>query len=223
MLYWKSSAEPPADASANWKYLALSLVAALGATWSLSNGNLLWPLLVAAALLLRLRIAAVLSYAMAGALSTVVYLLDYDHPTYIASSLKTPVATIKYLLAYFGSSWPGYHFRLAELVGLCGLAIFLLLLTRLPGYARSRRTFDVQLVLTAAFCCATGVVTALGRSPLGLDQAFTSRYQTVSLLFWCCLGLLLLGAVSLPRPARNVFFRAGAGRLAGHHAGGIAA
>jgi hypothetical protein len=208
LLNWRSSQAPFANAPANGKYLALSIAAALGATWSLSNGNLLWPLLVAAALLLRLRMTAVLSYAIAGALSTVVYLLDYDHPTYIASSVKTPGATIKYLLAYFGSSWPGYHFRLAEFVGLAGLVAFLLMLERVPAYVRSRRTFDIQLVLIAAFCLATGVVTALGRSPLGTDQAFTSRYQTVSLLFWCCLGLVALGAVSLLGEARNRFFLA---------------
>ena len=208
LLYWKSSQEPLGKTAANWKYLALSIAAALGATWSLSNGNLLWPLLVAAALLLRLRIVAVLTYAMAGALSTAVYLLDYVHPTYVVTSVRTPVATIKYLLAYFGSSWPGYHFRLAEIVGLGGLTVFFLLLARLPVYARGRRTFDVQLVLIAAFCFATGVVTALGRSPLGVDQAIASRYQSVSLLFWCSLGLMVLGAVSLLSRESNAFFLA---------------
>ena len=204
LLYWKSSQEPLGKAAANWKYLALSIAAALGATWSLSNGNLLWPLLVAAALLLRFRIAAVLSYVLAGALSTVVYLFNYDHPTYVVNSVRSPVGTIKYLLAYFGSSWPGYHFRLAEVIGLGGLVAFLLLLARLPVYARSRQTFDFQLVLIAAFCFATGVVTSLGRSPLGVDQAFTSRYQTVSLLFWCSLGLLSLQSAFSMRRLGNV-------------------
>jgi hypothetical protein len=41
------------------------------------------------------------------------------------------------------------------------------------------------------------------RSSLGISQAFSSRYQTVSLVFWCCLGLLLVGAAAAPQRMRN--------------------
>jgi hypothetical protein len=53
------------------KYLVLCIVGALGATYSLANGNLLWPLLIAAAIVLRLRLAAILSLLGAGTASTV--------------------------------------------------------------------------------------------------------------------------------------------------------
>ena len=53
-----------------WVYLLLSMLAALGATCSLANGSLLWPLLVAAALLLRLPRAGVFSLLATGIVST---------------------------------------------------------------------------------------------------------------------------------------------------------
>ena len=195
LLYWLRSGEELGRYS-SWKYLVLSIGAALGATYSLSNGNLLWPLLVAAALLLRLRLAAVLSLLIAGILSTALYLNNYFGPAAPPSSAETLVQSLKYLLAYFGSSWVGSNIPVAEVIGVAGLAAFLVSLLRLLSYIRSRRPFSIQLVLTLLFCVGTGMVTAMGRSGFGVSQAFSSRYQTVSLLFWCCLGLLVLGAAS---------------------------
>lgn len=44
-------------------------------------------------------------------------------------------------------------------------------------------------------------LTALGRVNFGLTQAFSSRYQTGAVFFWCCLGLVALAAFS-ERPSR---------------------
>ena len=212
LLYWKRSAEPTSSLSSNWKYLLLSLAAALGAAWSYVNGNLLWLLLPAAALLLQLRLAAV-SYAAAGVLSTIAYLYDYIRPSYAVDSMKTPVNVLKYLAAYFGStwvdsrfrsSWVGDSFRLAEIIGMIGLAVCIFPLLRSRSYVGGCRRFNVQLVLTLLFCVGSGLSTALGRSSLGIGQAFSSRYQTVSLIFWCCLGLLWLGGAWAQQRWSNV-------------------
>jgi hypothetical protein len=191
LLYWVRSAEPASGAL--WKYLLLSVAAALGGTLTLSNGNLLWPLLVGAALLLRLRLGAELSLAVAGSVSIAVYLHNYVRLPSVISSLETPTTSIKYVAAYFGSSWVRNNIHVAELAGLAGTIILLFVLLRLPSYIRSRRAFCVQLVLTLLFCFGTGLFTSMGRLVFGIGQAFSSRYQAFSLLFWCCLGLLLLG------------------------------
>ncbi len=202
MLYWMRSQDASRKRT-SWKYLLLSIAAALCGTWSLLNGNLLWPLLLGAAALLRLR-RAVVGYAIAGTLSSVAYLYDYIRPSYAANSIKTPAATVKYLATYFGSSWVSGNFHLAEVLGIAGLVVCFLVFLRLPAYVRSCRPFYVQLVLTMLFCAGTGLITALGRAGFGPSQASTSRYQTFALLFWCCLGLLLLGTVSSLRHGRDV-------------------
>jgi hypothetical protein len=196
LSYWKASGEPSTEAGSSWKYLPFSIAAALGATRSLVNGNLLWPILLAAALLLRLRLTAVVGYAISGVLTIVVYLQSYLLSWYAMNSLRMPANMLRYLAAYFGSSWVEMSFRLAEILGFFGLLVFLLLLSRLPSYIRRGRALNVQLVLISLFCFGTGLLTAFGRSGFGINQAFTSRYQTISLLFWCCLGLLLLEHVS---------------------------
>ncbi len=107
LLYWMESRQQP-DKRPSSKYLVVSVLAALGATYSLASGVLLWPLLVVAALYLRLRIAAVLSLAVTGILSTALYLYGYVRPEIHASpitSLATPGPLLKYWAVYFVSSW----------------------------------------------------------------------------------------------------------------------
>jgi hypothetical protein len=79
LLYWTDSQRHPGK-TALIQFLWLSILAALCATYSLANGNLLWPLLVAAALFLRLRLSAALSYAITGAVSTSLYFYHYVRP-----------------------------------------------------------------------------------------------------------------------------------------------
>ena len=190
MLYWTRSNDERTKSQAT-KFLILSVVTALGGAWSLLNGNLLWPLLFCVALLLRLRRAALI-YAITAALSTALYLFDYISPSYALNSARTPVATAAYLATYFGSSWVNDRFRLAVILGLAGLAVFFWLLLRLRNEVQNLRAFRVLLLLIMSYCAGTGLITAFGRSGFGLLQAATSRYQAFALLFWCCLGLLLL-------------------------------
>ena len=207
MLYWKHSARQAGDQHA-WMYLLLSILAALAATYSLANGNLLWPLLVAAALLLRLRLAAVLSFLVTGAISTALYLHHYHRPLghgNPASSIRTPLEIVQYIATYFGSPWVRHDVRLATCIGIAGLAIALFVLFRLRAYLRAGRPLPVLLVLILVFCLGTAFLTSLGRLNFGIRQAFASRYHTFALLFWCCLGLLLLMSESVTANKRARF------------------
>src|SRR6516162_4863916 len=75
-LYWRElQAQPERQPSP--KFLVVSVLSALGATFSLSSGILLWPLLVLAAVYLRLRVQAILSFLAFGAASISAYLYYY--------------------------------------------------------------------------------------------------------------------------------------------------
>ncbi len=207
VLYWKHSERQPRDRHA-WVHLMLSILAALGATYSLSNGNLLWPLLVAAALLLRLRLAATLSFLITGAVSTTLYLHNYHRPLGHGnpiSSIRAPLEIFQYIATYFGSPWVRHYVPLATCIGIVGLAAAFFVLFRFRGYLRAGRLFPVLLVLILVFCLGTAFITSLGRLNFGIRQAFASRYHTFALLFWCCLGLLLLMSESVTENKRVRF------------------
>ncbi|MGD0930177.1 MAG: hypothetical protein ABR902_05945 [Candidatus Korobacteraceae bacterium] len=199
LLYWTDSQRHPENpGSRKSLWLSVSILAALCATYSLANGNLLWPLLVAAAVFLRLRLSAVLSIAITGTVSTFLYFYRYVRPPYHAdpiASLAAPARLMKYVAVYFGSSWVNGPIVTASVIGVIGLTVALAVLLRTPYYIRTSRAFALLLVLTIAFCAATAFVTAAGRLNFGVKEALENRYQTFALPFWCSLGLLLLGYI----------------------------
>jgi hypothetical protein len=202
LLYWTEVQRQPGK-HISPKFLIASVLAATGAAYSLASGNLLWPLLVAATICLRLRARVILSFAAMGAISTALYLYHYIRPTGHANpltSLGAPLKMLQYCFTYFFSGWPYYHTpqRLLLSYGM-PLVMLALLFAALP-YVRKFRPFAVQLVLTISYCLATALITATGRMNFGISQSTASRYQTVALLFWCCLGLLWLGGAFFGQP-----------------------
>ena len=186
-----------------WVFLILSVVAALCATYSLANGMLLWPLLLGAALLLGMGRAVVTLFTAVGAVTAATYFIGYTHPPHhasLATSVQSPLRLLKYIAVYFGSTW--FHERMhpSELLGIAGLVLAAALLWRLRGATSRQNPFSIQIALTLLFCVGTAVITSLGRLNFGATQAFSSRYQTVALLFWCFLGL---GALLILSAGKN--------------------
>ena len=201
LLYWTSRNQE--DVHGRWKYLVLSIVAALASSYSLSNGNLLWALLVITAFVLRLPTKVTLIYVIAGLTSTALYLKDYTVYGTAISATKSPIMVLKYMAVYFGSSWVPAGVRRAEIVGLLALALPGILVLLVPSHVRGIRPLGIQAILIVMFCLGTAVITALGRLVYGLEQAFSSRYQTVALLFWCCIGLALLAYLPVDEGLRG--------------------
>jgi hypothetical protein len=192
LLYWVGS--EPSGKRLSWMPLVVSNLAALGASYSLANGNLLWPILIAAAILLRLRRAA-LGFVVTGVISTAFYLRHYQRPPWHAdpmASLRMPAVLFEYGVGYLGSPWVHWGLRLAAPFGVAGLILALMIVLGFRRYRSRRQAFPIQLALILLFCAGTVFITALGRLNFGPHQSFASRYQTIALLFWCCLGLMAL-------------------------------
>ena len=185
-------------------FLWVSILAALGATYSFASGNLLWPILILMALYLRLPRSAVLSYVITGVVSTWLYfgflLLDprlYGNPT--VSNLGSPLTLVRYFARYLVGSLTLRGAHAVEFILPVGLAVVVILLYPALAYIRNFRVFGIQLALMMMFWGATVMITVAGRAHLGIEHAAEPRYQTVTLLFWCSVGLLLLGATFFAR------------------------
>ncbi|MFZ0311328.1 MAG: hypothetical protein WAL85_01355 [Candidatus Korobacteraceae bacterium] len=157
LLYGTEAQRHPGNPGSS-KFLWLSILAAWCATYSLANGNLLWPLLVAAALFLRLRLSAVLSFAITGAVSTSLYFYGYVRPPYHANpiaSLAAPLRIMKYVAVYFGSSWVKGSIAAAEVIGVVALAVACLCCFRHPTTS--------ALLARSRFCLSLPLLSALQR------------------------------------------------------------
>ncbi len=165
------------------KQLGLIIVGGLLAQFSLGNGTLLWPLVVIALVYRRLSPAKYLPAVAIGGLATTAYFWHYTTATYVSKTLifKEPVIFIKYVLIYLGR--PLTFLRTGALVtGAFLLITFIGLNTFL--FLRRKQTFNKLLPFTAlgTYALGSSVITAISRMGLGLSQAYSSRYTTISML-----------------------------------------
>jgi len=193
-----------------WVYLALSILAAVAATYSNANGILLWPLLFLIAIALIPRVEVIASYAGFGVLFIALYLYRYVGPAAHASpldSIRHPLGVGEYVSEYLGVThilfW-GVQIRdwFAISSGLFGLLLALAAVVTVL-WRRKREPLHFALLGFMFFAAATAFLTALGRLNFGLEQAFSSRYQTFNLLFWFSTVSLILLLVD----RASVFFR----------------
>jgi hypothetical protein len=179
--------------------LAFSIAAAICATLSLASGLFVWPIMFAAAVLLRRSWHVPLIILLCWMTITALYLHGYHSPAAHGdplASLKHPALVAEYLSLYIGGPWISYGHAVAITTGLAGILFGLLLL--LTGVIRHRSLTwpEAFLLSVIATVLATAFITALGRLQLGLDQASAGRYQTVSLLVWAAISVLSIHWVS---------------------------
>lgn len=168
---------------------AAALAALIGggalAQFSLGNGTLIWPIAIAALVLMRAQLRQVLTVAVAAALAIGANYWHYSNPdkhslSYLVEHLG---AYVHYVLNYLGSPLLDSKAGLGvALIGAVILGVFVAANTFL--LVRNREAFVRILPWTALGLYAVGsaVLTGLARVDLGPTQALSSRYATLSSL-----------------------------------------
>ena len=112
----------------------------------------------------------------------------------------------QYIAVYLGSTFVrhsrGTIALSAGILGICAALFFLVLVMR---QRENSSPFLIELSFVMLLCLATAAATSSGRIHLGVEQATASRYQTFALLFWCCLGLMVLAHVVQSRARLRIF------------------
>lgn len=186
--------------------LVFSFAAAFLAECGLAAGLVVWPILVWLGFVLRFPRKSQILTASVAAVAVGVYLIGYHSPSYHADPLQTirhPSLIVKYVVTYFGYSWDDALPSAAALPTvselLTGLALVFSLVSAVQLCRQRKAPADGLRCFLAAnmlFAIATGVLTSLGRMNFGFDQAASSRYQTIALLYWASLLAMLLVSVS---------------------------
>jgi hypothetical protein len=180
-----------------WHYLGISILSAFAATFSNANGVVLWPLLLLAAIAIVRRIEVLASFVGFGVASIALYLHHYVSPGYHSSpleSIRHPLAVFTYVAGFLGVIVPAWV-KARNFIAVSSGALGLLIGTALALWALTRtkrEPLHIALLALTGFSVSTAFLAALGRIRFGLEQAFSSRYQTFNLLFWFSIGSLLL-------------------------------
>lgn len=189
------------SAVVDYKHLGMAAICGIVATYSFANGLFYWPIGVLV-LVARRRYTVAFPYLLAGwlAVSGLIiysYLHGYEkpqnHPS-IMAALRQPSQCIAYILTYLGT--PMVHAKALLYVSRASAGLVASILILVIGYFllktndfwRSNIIFWHVLLLYAII---SAIVTAFGRSGFGIIQATSSRYVTISSLFW--LWIFLLG------------------------------
>ncbi len=178
-------------------------LAPLLAALNVSGGLLTGPVAFAFALFRRLPARYTLLIGVLSLGSAAAYLVGY----YVPASHLTPMAAIAhpkdlfvYVLTYFGASWTRlvpHKERATCFLSLIGLAILTVIALR---HRDRTGPFEWFCLAECALMVAVAAVTALGRLQYGVGQAYAGRYQTPAMIYWACLGALLLITVWRFRP-----------------------
>lgn len=179
-------------------------VAALASGWfaaySMSSGVLVFPVLIAQAIYVRLKPRELLLLAVVTAAVWFAYFIDWHKPPSSGGSLTAglsqhPFIALRFVLLYLGA--PAFGARLGLIGGyVAGAFAFVALAvhsikTLKPG---GRHPQGLALLVFALFIAGNALLTAGGRLWFGVESALASRYTTASLAGW--LALIVFAALN---------------------------
>ena len=196
-----------------WKrWIAASIVFAAAATYSMANGILIWPVLLLAAIWLRMPRRWILTLAASSLLIGFAYFYDWHKTTSIAnlSTFKQLLHVVIFFLAHMGSPLAPLatpYERLRDYAAIPGAILALAVLTGFVLLWRRRDLFNgarATLFFYCVFITATSASIAYGRSAGDLIEAFEWRYMTPSYLLWA--GMILVAWPLLTQASRTALY-----------------
>lgn len=185
------------------RIFVLTLALAICATLSLANGLVLWPIFAVILVVLRVNWRYTVTLLSVAALVFTAYFWQWFTPdghSHPLDSLQHPVDMVHYVLCYLGGSWAIFGMLPTVLLGDVGLALGVFVLARVWTARDSLRMLDIFVAVTILGSIGTASETALGRLNFGLQQATSSRYQTVALVYWAALAIWVVSKI--PRAQR---------------------
>ncbi len=186
-----------------WSYFGLALISGVVASFSFASGVLFWfvglPVLFFNYRTHRHFWLSAMIWVAATIMVVIVYA---NRSVQLAPVSPTPTTLFdaglnyaQYMLIYLGAPIIEYNQQAALLLGMLGLAAFV----ALSGWViRIERHISARLMAFMAiglYAIGVAALTAIARSSLGLAQALSSRYTTISSLLWIsnfifiCFGL----------------------------------
>lgn len=179
-----------------WRFAA-AVCCGWVATLSFANGLLFWPLALPLVAHPREH-----RWPRVGLwlVSTVLCFGAYFRGLGGGGDLPSVPALAGYAATYLGAFFINRWTAVAAILGWVALGMLVPLATRLRHTVVERYGATMPWLVLAAFGLASAGLTALGRAQFGVDQALSSRYITISQLFWIgCLGILWVAEWKIPR------------------------
>lgn len=179
-----TAVQPPSLSSLQDKWVIGSIIFGILGCISYSTPLGLWPILCAAAIVLRFPRQVIYLYFGVSIAVVGTYFLTYKTPAHHPSLTKiNPLKFIEYIPTYLGGIF-SENIAIASIIGIIGL----IAVTSFVGYwlfgKKSDRTEWLPWLSIQIYTLQTALMAAVSRSGFGVEQATASRYATLPALFW---------------------------------------
>ena len=183
------------------KGLVIAICAAIIANYSFGCGILVWPTLLFMLILQeKWKLKHIIIWLIVGFVTLASYYYHYhsgsSYYTQITFFIQHPIIFSQYILGYLGASL-GHRIYLANLIGLILLIIIIFSILDIWRLDKERLRKLIPWLTFVLFVIMTAFITALGRAVLGIGQALSSRYTTISTLLVISAIVLLYNSVIL--------------------------
>jgi len=174
------------------KWVIGSIVFGVLGCISYSTPLALWPILCAAAVVLRFPRRITYLYFIASIAVIGIYFLTYKTPSHHPSLTKiNPLKTLEYIPTYLGGIF-SENIIVASIIGIIGLIAatgfvgYWLFVKKVVkrSYPVGNRPDWLPWLSIQLYTLQTALMAAVSRSGFGVEQATASRYATLPALFW---------------------------------------
>ena len=188
-----------------WLHVIAAILLGIVATFSFAGGILFWPI---GFLILCVRRAGAAKLSVWIALTVVIliaYLYGYSKPAYhpsFSESLSHPFLYLSYVGTYLGSPLAAFTRKFAALdqmpaiVGFAGIVILASCLLRIRAERLLSAEQLLPFVAAAGYSVLAAFLSGFGRAGLGIVNALSLRYVTISSFLWITDAVLLYHLIS---------------------------
>jgi hypothetical protein len=178
--------------------IALILSGGILAQYSLGNGTLVWPIVIAILLYYRAQIKKITLVTFTAILTTTLYYVHYINPSEPSKTLaiRRPIQAIEYVLGYLGRPLSFYH-KPAMAIGFILLLLFTWMSIHLFRFHKVLFKKSLPWIMLGLYAIGSSLITCIARLGFGTAEAYSSRYTTIS-------SLLLVSVIVLGWNARKI-------------------
>lgn len=177
---------------------ALGIMFSIGATFTMANGLLTWPIGLLIGAQQRWPLRKFFFFLACGCITWFGYFHNFEfNPGHVNpwKALESIWILIQYVAIYIGHPISPFWQELAMGIGMAGILITTVSVI-LFIFDKDNARFDSKasrtLLAVSIFILLTALITGLGRVNFGLEQAASSRYSTPAVIYWISSITILL-------------------------------
>ena len=191
---------------------ALGIMFCIGATFTMANGLLTWPVGLLIAIQQRWSLRRLLAFLGIACLIWLAYFYDFEFVSGHSNpweGLENIWPLAQYVAIYIGRPISPFWQEYAIGIGMVGILITttsVILFIFDKDNARFDSKASRTLLAVSIFILLTALITGLGRVDFGLEQAASSRYSTPAVIYWIS-SITILLTVQLKNARMKVALR----------------